>query len=411
MATSPIYGWAEPDNTDLVKNGALAIRTLGNAIDTTMGTMTPKSTVTAKGSLIAATAASTPANLSAGNNGEALYADSSASTGLRYVATPSASNPILNSAFQVAQRGTTFSSIGGSTYTLDRWQNFRGAGQVYNVSQQTTSDNTNLPFILYCARVGRPVSNTSTQAVYFVQSLETINSRAFAGKVVTFSFYARKGADYSAASNLLALELTTGTGTDQNMISGYTGAASPISSTATLTTTWQRFTYTSSTLSSSATQLGINFNYTPVGTAGAADYYEITGVQVDIGNVALPFRTAGVSYAQELAMCQRYYETTLGGVTSVTNMVGGTVMGADTGSAIYRALYIPYKVTKRGTPTVTIYDGVATAGKISSVSSATLSPTNGITGTADNIGLDNYRVYWLTTNGGANWNHVVSAEL
>jgi hypothetical protein len=49
MATSPIYGWAEPDNTDLVKNGALAIRTLGNAIDTTMGTMTPKSTVTAKG--------------------------------------------------------------------------------------------------------------------------------------------------------------------------------------------------------------------------------------------------------------------------------------------------------------------------------------------------------------------------
>jgi hypothetical protein len=84
MATSPIYGWLEPDNTDLVKNGALAIRTLGNAIDTTMGTMTPKSTVTAKGSLIAATAASTPANLAVGANGETLVADSTAATGLKW---------------------------------------------------------------------------------------------------------------------------------------------------------------------------------------------------------------------------------------------------------------------------------------------------------------------------------------
>ena len=36
MATSPIYGWSEPDDSSFVKNGALAIRTLGNAIDTTV---------------------------------------------------------------------------------------------------------------------------------------------------------------------------------------------------------------------------------------------------------------------------------------------------------------------------------------------------------------------------------------
>ena len=35
MASSPIYNWPEPDNTDLVKNGANAIRTLGSQIDTT----------------------------------------------------------------------------------------------------------------------------------------------------------------------------------------------------------------------------------------------------------------------------------------------------------------------------------------------------------------------------------------
>ena len=85
MATSPNYGWLEPDNTDLVKNGALAIRTLGNAIDTTMATMTPKSIVDAKGDLIAATGADTPARLAVGTNGYVLSADSTASTGLAYV--------------------------------------------------------------------------------------------------------------------------------------------------------------------------------------------------------------------------------------------------------------------------------------------------------------------------------------
>jgi hypothetical protein len=85
MATSPIYSWPEPDNTDLVKNGALAIRTMGDAIDTTMATMTPKSTYTAKGSIAAASAASTPANLSVGANNTTLVADSTASTGLKWV--------------------------------------------------------------------------------------------------------------------------------------------------------------------------------------------------------------------------------------------------------------------------------------------------------------------------------------
>lgn len=36
MATSPNYGWTEPNDTDYVKNGAQAMRTLGNAIDSTV---------------------------------------------------------------------------------------------------------------------------------------------------------------------------------------------------------------------------------------------------------------------------------------------------------------------------------------------------------------------------------------
>ena len=36
MATTTNYGWTTPNDTDLVRNGALAIRTLGSSIDTTV---------------------------------------------------------------------------------------------------------------------------------------------------------------------------------------------------------------------------------------------------------------------------------------------------------------------------------------------------------------------------------------
>jgi hypothetical protein len=39
MATTPVYNWPLPDDTDLVKDGAEAIRDLGNAIDTTVSSV------------------------------------------------------------------------------------------------------------------------------------------------------------------------------------------------------------------------------------------------------------------------------------------------------------------------------------------------------------------------------------
>jgi len=113
MATSPNFNWPEPDNTDLVKNGALAIRTAVNAIDTslvdlkggTTGQVLAKATntdmdfswvaqddsnaiqnaiVDAKGDLIAASAADTPARLAVGADFAFLKADSSQSTGLAW---------------------------------------------------------------------------------------------------------------------------------------------------------------------------------------------------------------------------------------------------------------------------------------------------------------------------------------
>lgn len=114
MATTTTnFGWDIPQSTDLVKDGATAIAALGQDIDTalvdlkggTTGQVLSKNSntdldftwvaqddtnaiqntiVDAKGDLISATAADTPARLAVGTNGQVLTADSTTSTGLKW---------------------------------------------------------------------------------------------------------------------------------------------------------------------------------------------------------------------------------------------------------------------------------------------------------------------------------------
>lgn len=111
MATTTNFGWETPDDTDLVKDGAAAMRTLGNAIDTSFvdlkggttnqvlaknsntdldfkwvadATGIPATIIDAKGDLIAGTAADTADRLAVGTNGQVLTADSSTATGLKW---------------------------------------------------------------------------------------------------------------------------------------------------------------------------------------------------------------------------------------------------------------------------------------------------------------------------------------
>lgn len=342
MASTPIYNWPTPDNTGLVKNGALDMRTLGNAIDTTMATMVPKTIVDAKGDLIAATAADTTARLAVGANGETLVADSSTATGLKWAAPSSGSsyvagkNFVINGGFDIWQRGTSFASA-ANVYTTDRWLIYRSGGNL-TTSRVATGDTTNLPNIQYATRLQRTASSTSTDIVYFMNMFETVNTIPLVGQTVTLSFYARRGANYSATSNILNASIRTGTGTDQNWISGYTGEATPLTTNATLTTTWQRFTV-SGTIATTANELTVLFQFTPTGTAGAADLVEITGVQLEVSASATAFSRACGTIQGELAACQRYFmkysSDFLGSALSVNLMANG--------------LFFP--VTMRTTPT------------------------------------------------------------
>jgi hypothetical protein len=138
MATTPNFNWATPDNTGLVKNGALDIRTLGNAIDSSLvdlkggttgqvltkasntdmdfswvadATGIPATIFDAKGDIIAATAADTASRLAVGTNNQVLTADSSTATGLKW-ATPASGAKIV----QVVT-ATTTTETGNSTNT------------------------------------------------------------------------------------------------------------------------------------------------------------------------------------------------------------------------------------------------------------------------------------------------------
>jgi hypothetical protein len=143
MATTTTnFGWDIPQSTDLVKDGATAIAALGQDIDTafvdlkggTTGQVLSKASgtdldftwvaqddsnaiqnaiVDAKGDLISATAADTPARLAVGTNGQVLTADSTASTGLAW-ATPASGGMTLLSTTSLTTTSTTISSISGS---------------------------------------------------------------------------------------------------------------------------------------------------------------------------------------------------------------------------------------------------------------------------------------------------------
>ena len=198
MPTTSNFGWTTPADTDLVKDGAAAIRTLGNGIDTSFLDLKGGTTdqvlaknsntdldfkwvtsddanaiqnaiVDAKGDLISATAADTPARLAVGANDTVLTADSSTATGLKWAA-PS------TGALVVVKAETTFSAVSefiadnvfSSTYSdyvlIMRW-NSSSTG-LLNVNFRASASNTTTNYQVQVTEAGGSGGTTALGTSY-----------------------------------------------------------------------------------------------------------------------------------------------------------------------------------------------------------------------------------------------------
>lgn len=169
MPTTSNFGWTTPADTDLVKDGAAAIRTLGDGVDTSLVdlkggttgqilskasntdldytwiandqgdvtevqagtgisvadgtgpipivTNTMATEITAKGDLIVGTGSGTFDNLAAGTNGYTLVADSAETTGLKWVAAASGGMTLISTT-TLSGASVTLTSIPSTYYSL-----------------------------------------------------------------------------------------------------------------------------------------------------------------------------------------------------------------------------------------------------------------------------------------------------
>ena len=270
-------------------------------------------------------------------------------------------NLIINGAMQVAQRGTSFSSLSASQFCLDRFSVDIGGGGAITVDQSTTTpddfkNSMKLTVSTADSSLAAADAYRSTQSIEG-QNIAHLNWGTSAAKDVTLSFWVR-----SSVTGTYGLGLTNSAETE-NYVAEYT---------INTANTWEKKTInidgpTSGTwLTTNGVGIGLRFdvgsgtNYN--GTAGswqttsgkvyrtsscvnwiatASATFYLTGVQLEIGDTATPFEHR--SYGDELARCQRYFWKLASGIGL------GSARKSDTESRVR----FDFPTQMRASPTVT----------------------------------------------------------
>jgi len=293
--------------------------------------------------------------------------------------TPPSGNAIINGAFEINQRNFTSTALSTTTfdvYSFDRWK-INNVGDGTSTFSSETFTLGSAPIAGYeGTKFMRIVSSGFTNAASrtdIVQSIESV--RTFAGQTITISFFAR------AASGTPKIAIET------QQIFGTGGSPSTINNnavgTVTLSTTFQRYSITTTVDSIAGKTLGTNgndfFNARFFVNAGADlatrassigvqnNTFDIWGVQVEAGSTATPFRRNANSLQGELAACQRYYVQYQGG-TFHTPFIGNSE--AD-GLNFETIVSLP--VPMRASPTSVSFGGAMTVQGMSANVSANIS--------------------------------------
>jgi hypothetical protein len=217
------------------------------------------------------------------------------------VAYAAGKNKIINGDMRVSQRGTTFSNPANFAYLLDRYAiYYDGTGATRTISQQTFTPGT-APATPYESanffRYAQTVAGTGNTVNLIYQRIEDV--RTLAGTSAVLSVWLK--AD-SARTVTATARQYFGSGGSGDVNTGFTGSAS-------VTTSWQRFTFTISMPSISGKTIGTSSALEiqlalPSGTTPTID---IWGLQLEQGSTATAFQTATGTIQGELAACQRYY--------------------------------------------------------------------------------------------------------
>jgi len=270
-------------------------------------------------------------------------------------------NKIINGDFGINQRGFTSSTTSG-TYGFDRWLFFAAGGTVTYSTQSFTVGSpaaTGYEAVKFARLVSASQSASGDFAV-LQQRIEDV--RTFANSTVTVSFFAKAASGTPKVTVELSQIFGTG-GSPSADVDNYVGQV-------TLSTSWARYSVTINVPNINGKTMGTNSDsalnvnlWTSAGSSFNArlntlgiqnNTFDFWGVQVERGSVATPFEQRPVG--TELALCQRYYEQ-VGPITSASyaKWISGEAF-----------MHIPFKVTKRSSPTMALVSGSWTSYNVAS---------------------------------------------
>ena len=224
MATTTNYGWDTPDDTDLVKDGASAIRTLGSSIDTTTKNLNPQTTTGA----IAYRSATANVNtaLAIGTAGQVLTVNSGA-TAPEWAA-PAAGGMTSIASGSLSGSSLVLSSISGSyndlrlvirDFYFDTGAQFRA--RVNNVTTSVYSNglidfdfsnaiygfNAQFPTSFWRLSSGISVSTTDENNVCIIDLYDYANTSSF--KIGQVRSWFKGATDKYAELNNIFIETTS----------------------------------------------------------------------------------------------------------------------------------------------------------------------------------------------------------